>query len=330
MAITILQVNIQSWKANNYILKCSLSNHNPDVILLNEISTSTNIVPKIYGYKSLHKCAEPYSGVAVFVKSHLQFHFIEFETDGDLIAIKLFTVFGPIIIATSYTPPRIPSLPLIELNKILNFNLPTLIISDFNAVHQCFDNGKVSNSRGKQLFSLISAKHLLFLGPTFSTYKQGTRRGKPDLILCNTQFQLFHHMIQEGEPIGSDHIPIILKIQTKPFLVLSENKINIRKMNIDAYKQEFQNITYESLDGKPFTSIDSTLDKIENDIRKATVKSCPLTKTKIIKTYTPNKEITAKLKLLQHYYNFYYSVGFPTIHEINQLKKTSCLGNSGS
>ena len=34
MGIKVLQVNIQHWNNDHYFRKCSLSNNNPDVILL--------------------------------------------------------------------------------------------------------------------------------------------------------------------------------------------------------------------------------------------------------------------------------------------------------
>ena len=68
MGIKILHVNIRNWKSNNYLLKCSLADSYPDIILLNEITLNKNIIPKIRGYTCNYKCEERYSGVAIFVK----------------------------------------------------------------------------------------------------------------------------------------------------------------------------------------------------------------------------------------------------------------------
>ena len=62
-----MQLNIRNWKSNHYLLKCSLSKVNPDIILLNELSLN-NCIPKIRGYSCYFKCEERYSGVAIFVK----------------------------------------------------------------------------------------------------------------------------------------------------------------------------------------------------------------------------------------------------------------------
>ena len=66
MGIKVLQVNIQHWDNNHYFLKCSLSNNNPDVILLNELSLKPNSIPRIIGYKCIYKCPGRFTGVAIF------------------------------------------------------------------------------------------------------------------------------------------------------------------------------------------------------------------------------------------------------------------------
>ena len=219
MAVTVFHVNIRSWKTNNYLLRCTLSQYNPDIILLNEINITDNRVPKISGYKSSYKCSGNHSGVAIFIKNHLISYFIEFETD-QILAANIKTSLGNIIISTIYSPPRYQSLPTTILNKLLNTNLPMLIIGDFNSTHPSFDNTNSTNRasvKGKQLYSLAQSRNLSYLGPSFKTYHSGNNKGKPDLIFCNQAFHIFQHLTSQGNSVGSDHIPIIFKLQTKPF-----------------------------------------------------------------------------------------------------------------
>ena len=191
------------------------------------------------------KNPQSFSGVAIFIKHHINSHFIDFSINNNVLALKIYTSLGPLIIATSYSPPRFNSIPTIEINKLLNFNLPFLIISDFNARHLHFDNtNKSPNNKGKQLHSLIHSRQLSFLGPDFLTYRQGNKAGKTDLIICNNLFHIFHHMVLEGKPCGSDHIPIVFKIQTKPFAILNQNKRNINKISIDKYQDALNQQQY--------------------------------------------------------------------------------------
>ena len=117
MGIKVLLVNIQHWDSNHYFLKCSLSNSNPDVILLNELSLKPNSIPKITGYKCIYKCPERYTGVAIFVKYIHKHFFIEFDND-HILAIRLFINLGPINIVTCYTPQ---DLTTILQKKLIKF-----------------------------------------------------------------------------------------------------------------------------------------------------------------------------------------------------------------
>ena len=238
MGIRIMHVNIRNWYSNHYILKCSLSKVNPDIILLNEISLN-NQIPKIRGYSCSFKCTELFSGVAIFVKHPHTHTFLEFNHD-NILAVKLFTNMGPIYIVTSYTPPRHPHIPTIPLNKILNKNIPTVILSDFNAKHPTFDNCNnmtQANNRGKQLHTLCNSRNLNYLGPNFNTFRNQLREGKPDLVLANNQFQMFQHRISKGEGVGSDHLPIILDISLQPFRILCPPRLLVDKLDKTQFKQ---------------------------------------------------------------------------------------------
>ena len=140
-----------------------------------------------------------FSGVAIFVKYTHKHTFIEFNNN-NILAVKLYTNLGPLYIVTSYTPPRYTSIPTIELNNILNKNIPTVILSDFNARHPTFDNTNTHNTNnfGTQLHSLCNSRKLSYLGPNFNTFRNNLSSGKPDLVIANDQFGMFHHRIHRG------------------------------------------------------------------------------------------------------------------------------------
>ena len=241
MGIKVLHVNIRNWKSNNYLLKFSLSDSNPDIILLNELSLDNNVVPKIKGYKVCFKCIERYSGVAILVK-HIHKHtFLEF-TNNNILAIKLYTNLGPLYIVTSYTPPRYNSIPTIEINHILNKNIPTLIISDFNARHPTFHNSNITNTNhfGRQLHNLCNSRNLDYLGPDFNTFRNNINVGKPDLVIANNQFRIFHNRISEGRGVGSDHLPIIMEISMVPIRIICNPRIIIDKIDARKFKEELE------------------------------------------------------------------------------------------
>ena len=153
---------------------------------------------------------------------------IDFNNNNNILAVKLFTNTGPIYIVTCYSPPRHNTIPTIELNHILNKNIPTLIIGDFNAKHPHFDNCttlKQTNRFGTQLHSLCNSRDLDYLGPNFNTFRNNNLVGKPDLVIANKQFRIFQHVIGMGKGVGSDHIPIIVTISLLPIKVLCPPRV---------------------------------------------------------------------------------------------------------
>ena len=160
MGLTILQSNIRNWKKNKYLLSVSLADSNPDVILLNETGINNEDRIKLYGYRAIEKNIEAFSGVAILIKNHIEYQEIYLK-ETNILAIKMSTTFGPIIISTAYVPPRIQTLPRLSLQKLLNFNLPTLFIGDLNAHHPFFNNSDITHPygdrRGKDLYNLIQS-----------------------------------------------------------------------------------------------------------------------------------------------------------------------------
>ena len=299
--LTIMQLNIKSWRLKNYFLKTELCNSNPDIILLNETSCTLNNIT-LKGYYVIQQCLRPFSGVALLVKHNLTFTTIP-TLDTNTLAIKIHTSLGWLIVATNYTPPSMPDIPTLTLTKIFDYNLPVILLGDFNSHHPSFHNTYPSHpygdSKGKQLASLVSTKKLTFLGPYFYTYKMPGQFGTPDLIFCNNQFRMFHYQIIEGNNVTSDHIPVILKISAKPFKKIISNKRNIKTLNIQNFKQSLESDLFENLDQQPVCKIDETVDKIFNNINNSINSNCSQNKIKVISTYKPTPEIKLKSRQIQ-------------------------------
>ena len=87
----------------------------------------------------------------------------------NMLAIKLITTLGTIIIATAYIACRDPLITTREIYKLLSHNLPTIIMGDFNAHHPMFGNSPTSrphgDPKGKTLASLVIKKNLKFIRP---------------------------------------------------------------------------------------------------------------------------------------------------------------------
>ena len=321
MALTVVQINIRNWKKNRYLLQCELANLHPDLILINEIGEIYDNSFKLLGYSSLCKSAGLYSGVGILVKRGLPYIEIP-TTDLNTIAIKLYTVIGPIIIATSYIPPRIPHLPIIAYNKILNYNLPTVICGDLNAQHPFLHNTQgQGNARGKQLHNLALNKRLTYKGPDFQTYITRYKTGKPDVIVTNYHFNILHMHIQKGNHVGSDHIPVILKISTTPLKELRQPHLDLKTLDITKYKDELADCRLDSLNHQSIDQIDVNIDKIFNTVSEVVSRNCSSKHIKYTQSYKPTVRIKNKLKQLQSATLNYYTYGYPTLNKLHDMKE---------
>ena len=319
----ILQLNIRNWYTNKYKLEVDIHNYSPDVILLNETSSTDNHI-KLKGYMVTQYCNELYSGVAILVKNNIKFSLLPTRTN-DTLAIKYYTTLGPIIICTSYIPPRQNYIPTITLNKILDYNLPTIFISDFNAQHPLFHNTHAhnhnGNTRGAQLASLVVARNLDFLGPNFFTYQVRNRGGTPDLIITNRQFRMFHNNISRGNYVGSDHFPIVFKFNTLPFKIPLNKKLKLDTLNIPRYKEQLAGDEFDDLNRQPVVKLDEVVDTIFNNINSALQNHCITTPIKPIQNYKPTPQIKQKLKQIQAAFRSQLIFGYPNNVIINNYKE---------
>ncbi len=83
------------------------------------------------------------------------------------------TNLGPIMVTTTYVPPRKPFLPFTDIYRLLNNNIPTYIIGDFNARHTHFGNKEKNTVKSKSLVNIINQGKMFHLGPFFPTFIRG-------------------------------------------------------------------------------------------------------------------------------------------------------------
>lgn len=321
----IMQLNIRSFHKNKYLLATTLHSYSPDVILLNETNTLKNNI-RLLGYNTIQQCHELHNGVAILIKKSVKYFEIPTHDNASL-AIKIHTSIGPIIIYTHYSPPRHQYINTIPLNRILNYNLPTVIIGDFNAKHPMFQNGKGDKSatnKGKQLVTLIKDRNLTFAGPDFNTYQSITGKGKPDLIITNQKMLPYHYCITQGEFTGSDHLPIIFKISIHPIKIII-NKRNYHSLNIDNFQSDLRNNAFESLQNQPVSMIDRTLDNIFDNIQTAVNNHTKSFTIAPIQSYIPNAKTKQKMKQITVAYQSYLKNGYPSIQVVNKYKNELIL-----
>ena len=322
-SLLIYHVNIRSFNKNHYLLKMDIHKYSPDIILLNETS-STHSSPKLRDYYCYHICKEAFSGVAMFIKYNILFSIIPLNSS-DTIAVKIHTSLGPLIISTTYSPPRHSYIDTRPLHYLLNFNIPVILIGDFNAKNYLFNNcpyppTSTAKTKGKQLELLITNRNLSYLGPSFPTFQTGRGTGKPDHIIVNNKFSIFHYSIEPGQYVGSDHIPIHFKISSKP-LKIARPCLHYSNLSISNFQRELEAHTFSSLHNSPVSSIDTTTTEIIDNISQALTNNCPKFIINCYQSYKLTPELIRKLDQLRTAYRSYLYLGYPSIATINNFKQ---------
>lgn len=212
--VTIVQHNICTWENKKYELSNYYATIDPDIILLNDTGAINNKI-KIYNYNvtQCNSLGERSAGVAIAVKRSLTCKVLDNFLD-DILGVQVETTKGPIILLTCYCPPRRNFIPMGELENILQKNVPVYVIGDLNANMRLAGYAR-DNLNGNVVRRLIARNKITYLGPDFRTLVD--RPGKPDTVLSNRSAFL-NYAIEQGTLTASDHLPLIIKISTKPII----------------------------------------------------------------------------------------------------------------
>ena len=185
---------------------------------------------KIPGYKTykLNHTESLADGSAITIKYNIT-HKLYDDFDTDVLAVEIQTSLRPIKISTTYLTPRRPYRSFTDIYRPLSNNIPTYIIGDFNARHKHYGNSEY-NTLGKSLIDLINQGKLIHMGPYFPAYLHTNSATTLDKIFTNKHHYL-NYIIEPGEISTSVHIPIILRLSTKPFITETPFKYKTSKAN---------------------------------------------------------------------------------------------------
>ena len=179
--------------------------------------------------------------------------------------MELTTTKGPIIILTNYSPPRRNFIPIGEIENILQRNIPVYFAGDINAHIPALGFARYNNN-GRIIKFLIERDKTNLMGPDFRTFIH--RNGKPDLVFSN-KLAFLSFAILRGKLTSSDHLPVILRLSTKPITKAGTERFKFANANWELFKEKIEekienenvnnNLTYRQ-------DIDAAI--IENSINK--------------------------------------------------------------
>ena len=106
----------------------------------------------------------------------------------------------------------------------INANIPALGYTGYN------NNGRI----GKRL---IEQDKIKLMGPDFRNFIH--RNGRPDIVFSN-KVAFLNYAILKGKLTSSDHLPVILKLSTKPIVKLGQEKHKFSEANWDLFKEKVE------------------------------------------------------------------------------------------
>ena len=276
--LIIISHNVQHWKTRrDNLINCYME-FNPDVIILNSHGLKSEETLKIKGYNifKINSSEEINDGSAIAVKENIKYKIYD-DYITDLIAIEILTETGPIIIGTTYIPPRRLFFPYPDIHKLSTNNTPTYLIGDLNAKHRILGDSR-NNTVGKGIVRLINEGKLEHLGPNFPTLIRQTGATTPDIILGNRK--TYHYMnTKVGPATTSDHLPIIITLSTKPIQMPCNPRYNYKEANWEQYKEKVSNKLQEerNIEEATLEEIDEELDRWYTAVEEGMESAIPKT-----------------------------------------------------
>ena len=80
------------------------------------------------------------------------------------------------------------------------------------------------------------------IGPDFKTFIGATRTGTPDIVIGNRWANLNISMTQ-GPVTTSDHLPVYIKIATKPIVIESRKRLRLKNADWEKFQNNLNNST---------------------------------------------------------------------------------------
>ena len=302
--VTVVQHNVNTWHNKNITLYNIYRHIDADIILLNHTGHNNDNRVKIQHYTVYTKNTtnSAYRGTAIAIKNNIQHKLIDNFTS-DLIAIEIHTRQGPIIIATDYIGPSANYLNYIDYNRLIRTQTPVYILGDLNARHSTLGHGN-NNNIGTAIHTLMRENKIKHIGPYFPTFIRPTCSSKPDIVLGNNK--IFHNIhLTPGPCTPSDHIPIIAKITANPIQIQIKPRLQYAKADWNAYKTDLENTPSINLHGATTQQIDETLNKLTENIKKASRQHIPVINYRIPPGAKSNETIDS---LQNQYYQIYNTI----------------------
>jgi ribonuclease HI/exonuclease III len=194
----------------------------PEIILLSETHWKKSFYVKFKAYHILKKNRPNRSGggVAILINKQLSFtplHLTPHDTVEAIGVSILSRSNSKIDFISAYVPKG--DCEMADVAEIFNRPNPVVIGGDFNGHHDVWESNATANTAGKTIFeTILNSQDICLITPTDLGTRIDPASGKISTIdLTMTSSELASSAtISIGPSLGSDHLPIILTLNTTP------------------------------------------------------------------------------------------------------------------
>ena len=333
MGLNILFWNCQGIRPKRKELELYLKENVIDIIALNETFLNKKLNFCISGYDTIrnNRSTGQKGGVAFLVKHGLvinkEYRNSDFNiiTENEALAINLeLSNNQNLTLATIYCPNGNPNFPLFE--SINNLSTDVMFVGDFNSKLESFGCAH-RNLSGPMLKNIQKQLNLICLNSDEHTHMDRAKGSTDILDMAFISPNLTKHdtQFQEGDDLGSDHLPIEISIDTPPH---RNTFINPTKYKFDQTDREvFESTLEEALGSADLSGHLSTsdLDKYADfitAIHTAVDKAIPTSKSVRPESNPISNETLALIKEKRRLRRQYSQKKDPAIKtRISQLQK---------
>lgn len=248
----IMQWNARSAIANKNSLEYFLYSYNIDIAIISETWFKLDKYINFPGFNIVRKDREDgWGGVAILIRNKYTFNQISniHSIDNmDVVAAKVVLNNKlKINIVSVYNPPK----NVINQNHwekfISNFDFPLILAGDVNAHHYQW-GCNFCDKTGKELLSALENSELVLLNdgtPTYVNNINQTNNIALDITLCSPNIINKIEWKVHDDPLGSNHLPIVMEIHNTKTndcdLNKSTRKWQIKAVNWDEYEAHLAN-----------------------------------------------------------------------------------------
>lgn len=269
---TLLQWNINGFRAQFEYLQMLLYEHQPNMLCVQETNFRDDNVASLRNYsvyfKNRTNQTHASGGVATYVKNSFPHRKLNIKTTLEAVAISIILPIS-ICICNIYIPNSLDFDLEIFADLVNQLPKPFILLADFNSYNTLW--GSVNtNQRGRIIESLLDTFDLTILNSNQPTHYCNAHNtfSNIDLSISTPDITLLLDWSVYSELYGSDHFPIIInRSKTATFPTVPISNISLNKWRMDkANWQQFKVCMEKTL--KELTVPEDFINKPINDIIK--------------------------------------------------------------